>query len=303
MKTLTGVLLAGALFAQQQPQQQSVPVTPPKLLSKVEPRYTEEAKKNRIEGTVEIYALVDKNGVPTSLRILKSLDPGLDEAAMEAVRQWRFRPATKSGQPIDWETRISTAFNVIKGSSDGSVDAWDTPDAWSSPSSRMPPPATMTAPQPIPIMPSNATPKEPEPSALRWESNCPTCSHQWDSGVLQKGMTIAGVTTWLSVSEQANRFIVSVAVRNDSKHSIDVKPDGFSLRVVNPSGIWVGALPIDKKKQEQYRRILLANTVNPGGRIDGAVYFPKQTKRYQDLVITFRVGWLTFEFPWSAVDR
>jgi hypothetical protein len=38
-------------------------------------------------------------------------------------------------------------------------------------------------------------------------------------------------------------------------------------------------------------------------RIDGLVYFPKQAKRYQDLVITFRVGWLTFEFPWSPADR
>jgi hypothetical protein len=169
---------------------------------------------------------------------------------------------------------------------------------------------------------------------VRWEPNCYKCDHRWDRGTLQKGLIIDGVTTWLSVSEQANRFVVSVAVINHSQQPIDVKPDGFSLRVVDPPGKWIGALPIEKarssrsgnttgrdqqpqtekKKPEQDQRrdqvnqqfadtILLANTVSPGGEIDGLIYFAKEIKRYRHLVIAFRVGVLTFEFPWSVADR
>jgi hypothetical protein len=47
----------------------------------------------------------------------------------------------------------------------------------------------------------------------------------------------------------------------------------------------------------------MPNSVNPGGETDGLVYFPKETKKYKALVLTVRVGALTFEFPWSISDR
>jgi TonB family protein len=99
--------------------------TAPRLLHKVHAQYTQEARNKGIEGVVVLSIIVDK-GSAKSIRVLKSLDPGLDEAAMNAVRTWRFQPGTKSGQPVDVETRIEVSFSLKKQPADGSPDAWDT---------------------------------------------------------------------------------------------------------------------------------------------------------------------------------
>jgi TonB family protein len=88
--------------------------TSPELISKVEPKYTDEAHKKEIQGKVLVYAIVNKDGIPTALHILKSLDPGLDQNAMDAVKQWRFRPATKAGQPVAVEAQVEVNFALMK---------------------------------------------------------------------------------------------------------------------------------------------------------------------------------------------
>src|SRR5262249_10152987 len=90
-----------------------------------------------------------------------------------------------------------------------------------------------------------------ESSTSRWQPGCPRCDQRWEHGLLQKGLMIAGVATWLSVLEQGNRFVVSVAVLNDSKQPVDVKPDGFTLRVVDPPSKAVAALPLEKLQQRR----------------------------------------------------
>jgi TonB family protein len=99
--------------------------TSPRLLHKVEPEYPQEARNKGIEGVVRLYLVVDKNGSPKSIRVLKSLDPRLDEAAIDAVRIWRFQPGTKSGQPVDVEAQIDVSFRLNKQPADGLLDAWD----------------------------------------------------------------------------------------------------------------------------------------------------------------------------------
>jgi len=73
----------------------------PEVLKSVNPKYTDAAKKARIEGMVHIEAVILEDGSVGDTRVIKSIDAllGLDDEAMKAFKQWRFRPATRSGQP------------------------------------------------------------------------------------------------------------------------------------------------------------------------------------------------------------
>ena len=75
-------------------------VRPPTPVYRVEPDYTEEARKARLQGIVIIEAIIDVEGNVTEARILKGLAGGLDQSAIEAVRQWRFKPGTLDGKPV-----------------------------------------------------------------------------------------------------------------------------------------------------------------------------------------------------------
>ncbi|HSN68746.1 MAG TPA: energy transducer TonB [Thermoanaerobaculia bacterium] len=75
-------------------------VKPPQVVYRVEPDYTEEARKSRLQGIVIIEAIIDINGNVTDARVLKGLAGGLDASALAAVRQWRFRPGTLDGDPV-----------------------------------------------------------------------------------------------------------------------------------------------------------------------------------------------------------
>lgn len=88
-------------------------VMPPVLLAKELPLYTEGARRKRVEGLVVLRAIVDKNGRVTEVRIVKSLDPELDESAVRTViTKWRFRPATLNGQPVLFEVNFEIEFSL-----------------------------------------------------------------------------------------------------------------------------------------------------------------------------------------------
>jgi protein TonB len=72
-------------------------VTPPRKVSGPSAEYPERAKRQKLEGSVAISLLVDENGVPRDLTVVESAGPVLDEAVMNAVKDWRFEPATKDG--------------------------------------------------------------------------------------------------------------------------------------------------------------------------------------------------------------
>lgn len=75
-------------------------IKPPVVVRRVEPEYTEAARKQRLQGIVIIEAVIDAEGNVTQARILKGLAGGLDESALKAVRQWKFRPGTLEGRPV-----------------------------------------------------------------------------------------------------------------------------------------------------------------------------------------------------------
>jgi len=86
----------------------------PVLLRMVPAKFTSAAIKARIQGVVEIDLVVETNGTVGAARIVKSLDPtfGLDEAALQGVHGWTFRPGMLNGQPVPVLTRVAVSFKV-----------------------------------------------------------------------------------------------------------------------------------------------------------------------------------------------
>ena len=87
-------------------------VSPPTVVSRVEPQYSEEARKARYQGTVVLEAIVRKDGTVDILRVVRSLGFGLDENAIQALKQWRFRPGMRAGLPVDVALNIEVNFNL-----------------------------------------------------------------------------------------------------------------------------------------------------------------------------------------------
>jgi TonB family protein len=76
------------------------PGTPLEIFSP-SPGYTPEARAAGVKGPVQLSLTIGADGIPRDIRVIKPLDPGLDQKAIEAVTKWRFRPAQKDGQPIE----------------------------------------------------------------------------------------------------------------------------------------------------------------------------------------------------------
>ena len=86
---------------------------PPVLLHKYEAEYPEEALKAKYQGTVLLDAEIDDAGQVGNVRVARSLGLGLDEKAIEAVKQWRFKPATKSGKPVGVQVQVEVSFRLL----------------------------------------------------------------------------------------------------------------------------------------------------------------------------------------------
>jgi len=88
-------------------------VSAPTLIFKVEPEYSEEARKAKFQGTVILYVVVDEKGMPRNLKVIRPLGLGLDEKAIEAVQKWRFKPGTKDGKPVAVAAQIEVNFRLL----------------------------------------------------------------------------------------------------------------------------------------------------------------------------------------------
>ena len=87
-------------------------VTAPVVLKIEEPRFTEEARRAKIQGSCTVSLIVDANGMPQDARMEVGIDPGLDQNALDAVSKYRFRPAMKDGQPVPVPITIEVAFRI-----------------------------------------------------------------------------------------------------------------------------------------------------------------------------------------------
>jgi TonB family protein len=87
-------------------------VRAPRGRSLPDPKYQEIARLMRYQGTVILWMVVNRDGLPRDINIVRPLGLGLDERAVEAVQKWRFDPATKDGQPIPAQVNIEVNFRL-----------------------------------------------------------------------------------------------------------------------------------------------------------------------------------------------
>jgi uncharacterized protein len=88
-------------------------VSAPAVLYKVDPDYSEEARKAHVSGTVVLQLIVEPTGNASDIRVLRGLGNGLDEKAVEAVSKWKFRPGVKDGQPVAVMATIEVNFRLF----------------------------------------------------------------------------------------------------------------------------------------------------------------------------------------------
>jgi protein TonB len=91
-------------------------ITPPRRIEGVPPSYTEEARKERIQGVVIVRVVIDKSGDITDVEVLKGLPMGLSGAAVDAIRTWRFEPARNAaGEPVEVYYNLTINFRLDDG--------------------------------------------------------------------------------------------------------------------------------------------------------------------------------------------
>lgn len=87
-------------------------IAPPSLLREVKPDYTEEGRRRGVEGDVDLEIVVRGDGSVGDVKLVRGLGTGLDQRAIDAVRQWRFSPATRQGVPVDVIVHVSVEFRL-----------------------------------------------------------------------------------------------------------------------------------------------------------------------------------------------
>jgi TonB family protein len=92
------------------PRVNTTELTGPVPFRKVDPKYPPELRTLHVEGEVVLYAIIRKDGTVDSIQLVHSVDPRLDANAMEALAQWKFRPAEKRGEPVDLEAVVHIPF-------------------------------------------------------------------------------------------------------------------------------------------------------------------------------------------------
>lgn len=88
-------------------------VRAPIVLHEVDPEFSEEARKAKFSGNVLVDLIIDEQGNPLHVHVARGVGMGLDEKAVEAVRQYRFKPATKDGKPVKVELGIEVNFQIF----------------------------------------------------------------------------------------------------------------------------------------------------------------------------------------------
>ena len=89
-------------------------VLPPKVIQTVNPVYSEAARQAKFSGKVRVYLWVDENGNPSNVRVVHGVGMGLDEKAVEAIRQYKFKPATLDGRPVTVDLYIDVNFQIFQ---------------------------------------------------------------------------------------------------------------------------------------------------------------------------------------------
>jgi TonB family protein len=111
-------------------------VIAPRAVYAPDPEYSEEARRAELQGQCVLWMVVGADGKPRDVRIARSLDSGLDEKSIEAIRTWRFEPARKDGQAVAVQINVETSFRLY--SSPGLPAALDPISRQGTEASRLP---------------------------------------------------------------------------------------------------------------------------------------------------------------------
>ena len=90
----------------------------PNILQRIEPGYTEEARRAKIAGRVQLNLIVSADGIPQQITVKRGAGFGLDEKSIEAVSRWRFAPAERNGEKVAIKATVETSFRLLN------VDTW-----------------------------------------------------------------------------------------------------------------------------------------------------------------------------------
>jgi len=86
-------------------------VTAAKVINRVNPLYPPLARQTRISGTVRLHAIIAKDGTVQQLEVMSG-HPLLVQAALDAVRQWRYQPTLLNGEPVEVDTTVDVIFSL-----------------------------------------------------------------------------------------------------------------------------------------------------------------------------------------------
>jgi TonB family protein len=87
-------------------------VSPPRQIFSPEPEFSEEARKAKFQGTCTLALIVELDGRPSNIHVVSTLGMGLDEKAIEAVKNWKFEPAMKDGHPVRVPIEVEVDFHL-----------------------------------------------------------------------------------------------------------------------------------------------------------------------------------------------
>jgi TonB family protein len=85
----------------------------PAAIYSPDPDYSDEARRKGLQGTIVLSLVVAPNGVPTEIRIIKSLGMGLDQEAVKALKKWRFKPGMEDGKPVAVPITVNIDFHTV----------------------------------------------------------------------------------------------------------------------------------------------------------------------------------------------
>ncbi len=88
-------------------------VSSPVVIYQVEPEFSEEARKAKFMGVVLVNLIVDAHGMPQNVHVLRGVGMGLDQKAIDAVKQYRFKPAMEGGKPVPVELNVQVDFQIF----------------------------------------------------------------------------------------------------------------------------------------------------------------------------------------------
>jgi TonB family protein len=97
---------------QDNPLRMGAGVTPPRAIVNAMPEYSEQARRQKIQGVVIVSMLVTEDGLPADFRVEKSLGYGLDEKALQAAAKYRFKPAMRDGNPVSQRITVEMNFRL-----------------------------------------------------------------------------------------------------------------------------------------------------------------------------------------------